>query len=163
MERIPLDLSGGPAGEAQLPSCSRGVFPSHGRRAPATHIRHSAPNPAVYPYCDPLQSVGRNHICALIAGRSQVYDTASLVVYGFRRPRFPVLGACVGHWHSAGTRGRSGRYPVSGVGWPETWPRSKSAGVAELVDALDLGSSGASRGGSNPSARTTVWRQGTGE
>jgi hypothetical protein len=28
--------------------------------------------------------------------------------------------------------------------------------VAELVDALDLGSSDANRGGSNPSARTTV-------
>ena len=28
------------------------------------------------------------------------------------------------------------------------------AGVAELVDALDLGSSGASHGGSSPSART---------
>src|SRR5947207_2001376 len=32
---------------------------------------------------------------------------------------------------------------------------ARSAGVAELVDALDLGSSDASRGGSNPSARTT--------
>jgi hypothetical protein len=32
---------------------------------------------------------------------------------------------------------------------------SKHAGVAELVDALDLGSSGESRGGSSPSARTT--------
>jgi hypothetical protein len=31
-----------------------------------------------------------------------------------------------------------------------------SAGVAELVDALDLGSSGESRGGSSPSARTTM-------
>ena len=31
-----------------------------------------------------------------------------------------------------------------------------AAGVAELVDALDLGSSGASRGGSNPSARTNI-------
>ncbi len=31
---------------------------------------------------------------------------------------------------------------------------TSSAGVAELVDALDLGSSGESRGGSNPSART---------
>ena len=30
------------------------------------------------------------------------------------------------------------------------------AGVAELVDALDLGSSDASRGGSNPSARTIL-------
>ena len=30
------------------------------------------------------------------------------------------------------------------------------AGVAELVDALDLGSSDASRGGSSPSARTTL-------
>jgi hypothetical protein len=30
------------------------------------------------------------------------------------------------------------------------------AGVAELVDALDLGSSDASRGGSSPSARTTA-------
>ena len=29
-----------------------------------------------------------------------------------------------------------------------------AAGVAELVDALDLGSSGASRGGSSPSVRT---------
>ena len=29
-----------------------------------------------------------------------------------------------------------------------------SAGVAELVDALDLGSSDESRGGSSPSART---------
>src|SRR5688500_8290975 len=32
------------------------------------------------------------------------------------------------------------------------------AGVAELVDALDLGSSDASRGGSSPSARTTCGR-----
>ena len=32
--------------------------------------------------------------------------------------------------------------------------RRAAAGVAELVDALDLGSSDASRGGSNPSART---------
>jgi hypothetical protein len=31
------------------------------------------------------------------------------------------------------------------------------AGVAELVDALDLGSSGESRGGSIPSARTIEW------
>ncbi len=30
------------------------------------------------------------------------------------------------------------------------------AGVAELVDALDLGSSGESRGGSSPSARTSL-------
>src|SRR5262249_15049790 len=37
--------------------------------------------------------------------------------------------------------------PKSSVIWP-------SAGVAELVDALDLGSSGESRGGSSPSART---------
>ena len=29
-----------------------------------------------------------------------------------------------------------------------------AAGVAELVDALDLGSSGENRGGSSPSART---------
>ena len=34
----------------------------------------------------------------------------------------------------------------------------KVAGVAELVDALDLGSSDASRGGSNPSARTSISR-----
>ena len=32
------------------------------------------------------------------------------------------------------------------------------AGVVELVDTLDLGSSGASHGGSNPSARTTRQR-----
>ena len=36
----------------------------------------------------------------------------------------------------------------------------RKAGVAELVDALDLGSSGESRGGSNPSARTTLFLQG---
>jgi hypothetical protein len=29
--------------------------------------------------------------------------------------------------------------------------------VAELADALDLGSSDANRGGSNPPARTTGW------
>ncbi len=34
--------------------------------------------------------------------------------------------------------------------------RLGSAGVVELVDTLDLGSSGLRRGGSNPSARTTV-------
>jgi hypothetical protein len=34
------------------------------------------------------------------------------------------------------------------------------AGVAELVDALDLGSSDESRGGSNPSARTTPGARG---
>ena len=33
------------------------------------------------------------------------------------------------------------------------------AGVAELVDALDLGSSDASRGGSSPSARTKRFRR----
>ena len=32
------------------------------------------------------------------------------------------------------------------------------AGVAELVDALDLGSSGEDRGGSSPSARTILVR-----
>jgi hypothetical protein len=31
-----------------------------------------------------------------------------------------------------------------------------AAGVAELVDALDLGSSDENRGGSNPSARTNA-------
>ena len=31
-----------------------------------------------------------------------------------------------------------------------------AAGVAELVDALDLGSSGENRGGSSPSARTNL-------
>src|SRR5439155_16120407 len=35
-------------------------------------------------------------------------------------------------------------------------PRVPFAGVAELVDARDLGSRDESRGGSNPSARTTV-------
>jgi hypothetical protein len=34
------------------------------------------------------------------------------------------------------------------------------AGVAELVDALDLGSSGESRGGSSPSARTITHQTG---
>jgi hypothetical protein len=32
----------------------------------------------------------------------------------------------------------------------------RRAGVAELADALDLGSSDENRGGSNPSARTTA-------
>jgi hypothetical protein len=32
----------------------------------------------------------------------------------------------------------------------------QDAGVAELVDALDLGSSDASRGGSSPFARTNI-------
>ena len=34
---------------------------------------------------------------------------------------------------------------------------SSAAGVAELVDALDLGSSGETRGGSSPSARTIFY------
>jgi hypothetical protein len=42
---------------------------------------------------------------------------------------------------------------VGGGALRETIRRTR-AGVAELVDALDLGSSDASRGGSNPSART---------
>ena len=33
------------------------------------------------------------------------------------------------------------------------------AGVAELVDALVLGTSGESRGGSSPSARTTILQE----
>ena len=39
-------------------------------------------------------------------------------------------------------------------------PKVPLAGVAELVDARDLGSRDESRGGSNPSARTTP-KQGT--
>jgi hypothetical protein len=35
-------------------------------------------------------------------------------------------------------------------------PMTTAAGVAELADALDLGSSDANRGGSNPPARTTA-------
>ena len=37
---------------------------------------------------------------------------------------------------------------------PPYHPALSHAGVAELVDALDLGSSGATRGGSSPSTRT---------
>ncbi len=37
--------------------------------------------------------------------------------------------------------------------------RREIAGVAELVDALVLGTSGESRGGSSPSARTSTCRQ----
>src|SRR5215216_6673964 len=58
------------------------------------------------------------------------------------------------------------RAPISMVAQPQQRDISRAArgpgtarypvaGVAELVDALDLGSSGESRGGSNPSARTT--------
>ena len=42
--------------------------------------------------------------------------------------------------------------PPPTVSWPDMM---LSAGVAELVDALDLGSSDESCGGSSPSARTT--------
>jgi hypothetical protein len=37
-------------------------------------------------------------------------------------------------------------------------PAGVAAGVAELADALDLGSSDVNRGGSNPPARTTALR-----
>jgi hypothetical protein len=37
-----------------------------------------------------------------------------------------------------------------------TPPSGGPAGVAELADALDLGSSDENRGGSNPPARTTA-------
>ncbi len=48
--------------------------------------------------------------------------------------------------------------------WADVWAkryavrgfRNSSAGVAELVDALDLGSSVARRGGSSPFARTSM-------
>jgi trigger factor len=40
---------------------------------------------------------------------------------------------------------------------PCLYRRRGFAGVVELADTLDLGSSGASRGGSSPSARTTTW------
>src|SRR6516165_6216944 len=36
-------------------------------------------------------------------------------------------------------------------------PAAEAAGVAELADALDLGSSDVNRGGSNPPARTMTW------
>jgi hypothetical protein len=46
-------------------------------------------------------------------------------------------------------------YVVSGVcDKKRRRPAALAAGVAELVDALDLGSSDENRGGSNPSART---------
>ena len=43
----------------------------------------------------------------------------------------------------------------TGPGWADgVVPAEAAAGVAELADALDLGSSDVNRGGSNPSART---------
>jgi hypothetical protein len=46
-------------------------------------------------------------------------------------------------------------YLVSGVcGKKRFGPATPAAGVAELADALDLGSSDENRGGSNPPART---------
>ena len=48
---------------------------------------------------------------------------------------------------------RSGIEPV-----PSAWQGGRGAGVAELVDAPDLGSGGANRGGSSPSARTSLRR-----
>ncbi len=41
-------------------------------------------------------------------------------------------------------------------------PSRGLAGVAELADALDLGSSDENRGGSNPPARTTAAERSTG-
>jgi hypothetical protein len=38
--------------------------------------------------------------------------------------------------------------------------RNGAAGVAELADALDLGSSDENHGGSNPPARTNAWKRG---
>jgi hypothetical protein len=46
----------------------------------------------------------------------------------------------------------------AGAALTRAW-RIGSAGVAELVDALVLGTSGESRGGSSPSARTTQARE----
>src|SRR3981189_3119779 len=55
----------------------------------------------------------------------------------------------------SGTPAKRRMCPISGkpdIGWATKVP---SAGVAELVDARDLGSRDESRGGSSPSARTT--------
>ena len=53
------------------------------------------------------------------------------------------------HWYRAPPEAVSGRDPslVEGI----------FAGVAELVDAVDLGSTAEKRGGSSPSARTKKW------
>jgi trigger factor len=58
-------------------------------------------------------------------------------------------------WRETAGRKSSGggRNPLLYGAAPERGPQ---AGVAELVDALDLGSSDESRGGSSPSARTSV-------
>jgi hypothetical protein len=47
-------------------------------------------------------------------------------------------------------------YLVSGVCDKSRGPAALTAGVAELADALDLGSSDENRGGSNPPARTNA-------
>ena len=68
----------------------------------------------------------------------------------------------------AGDGGVPGRYvrgddyvknaPPSARRVPMRPPGSGTAGVAELADALDLGSSDENRGGSNPPARTKAAR-----
>ena len=62
-----------------------------------------------------------------------VIDSNNLEHHGRPKNRFTLFGIMLGH------RGRD---------------MMLSAGVAELVDALDLGSSDESCGGSSPSART---------
>ena len=62
------------------------------------------------------------------------------------------------------TAGQAPIFPMAQGGQADIEPLEKqiglvkpalAAGVAELVDAPDLGSGGESRGGSSPSARTT--------
>src|SRR3546814_11385917 len=68
-----------------------------------------------------------------------------------RSTRTDTLFPCTTLFHSPESR----RYCAGGRDVIQR-PSAASAGVAELVDALVLGTSGAIRGGSSPSARTSV-------
>src|SRR5262249_58166705 len=74
-------------------------------------------------------------------------DATTAVLYSL-----PIYAARA-EWGSQATRAGSRALHAPGSGLASE-PRRSAARVAELADALDLGSSGETRGGSNPPSRT---------
>ena len=98
---------------------------------------------------------GAGPLPLLLSGRDFGSALSALAIDLVAAPRvyLPILAR-----PSYGPRGLASLNLLVHLGWVRGSRRTADvtldAGVAELVDALDLGSSGASRGGSSPSART---------
>ena len=78
----------------------------------------------------------------------RVHHVAKVFASFFKKKRFLCF--------VSGCQGRFGGGHTCGGHHTALTPPTRSAGVVEPVDTPDLGSGGASRGGSSPSVRTTA-------